>query len=46
MLVGLVLDSGKVRIFLNRQAMTSLGFSASSQLLGYAQLIGAERPTR
>lgn len=40
MMVALVLDGGRVKILINRQAMTGQGFSASSQLLGNAQLVG------
>ena len=45
-MVGLVLETGKVKIYLNRQAMLDQKFTASSLLLGLATLVGPDRPAK
>jgi hypothetical protein len=45
-MVGLVLETGKVKIYLNRQIMLDQKFTASSLLLGLATLVGPDRPAK
>jgi hypothetical protein len=45
-MIGLVLEAGRVKLLINRKALGDQGFSASSQLLHLAQLVGPESGAR